>query len=87
MNVQVQLTSEMAPASTAEFAAIHNILYQEAVGALNWAALATRPNISFAVSTVACFASNPGPVHWGAIKRIFCYLAGMHDLWLSYGEA
>ena len=77
----------MAPASAAEFTAIRDIPYREAVGVLNWAALATRPDISFAVSTVAHFASNPRPVHWEAVKRIFCYLAGTHDLWLSYGEA
>ena len=63
MDVQARLTSEMAPASTAEFAAMRDIPYCEAVGVLNWAALATRPDISFAVSTVACFASNPGPAH------------------------
>jgi transposase InsO family protein len=76
-----------APATTAEFAAMRNIPYREAVGALNWAALATRPDISFAVSTVARFALNPGPAHWEAVKRIFHYLAGTRDLWLSYGEA
>jgi hypothetical protein len=87
MDVQAKLTSEQAPATAAEFAAMRNIPYREAVGALNWAALATRPDISFAVSTMARFASNPGPAHWEAIKRIFRYLAGTCDLWLSYGEA
>jgi len=35
---------------------------------------------------VARFTTNPGPQHWEAVKRIYHYLAGMHDLWLSYGE-
>ena len=65
---------------------MHNKPYREAVGALNWAALATRPNIAFAIATVTRFASNPGIAHWEAVKRIFHYLAGTHDLWLSYGE-
>jgi len=86
MDVQVKLTSEQAPASAAEFAAMRDIPYHEAVGALNWAALTTCPDISFTVSTVAHFASNPGPAHWEAIKQIFCYLAGSCDLWLSYGK-
>ncbi len=68
MDVQAKLTSEQVPASAAEFAAMRNIPYREAVGALNWAALATQPDISFAVSTVARFASNPGPTHWEAMK-------------------
>jgi hypothetical protein len=37
-------------------------------------------------SLTARFAANPGPVHWEAVKRIFRYLAGTRELWLSYGE-
>ncbi len=63
-----------------------DVPYREAVGALNWAALTTRPDIAFAVTTVACFGANPRPTHWEAVKRIFRYLAGMHNLCLTYGE-
>ena len=86
MDVQAKLMSEQVPASVAKFVAMRDIPYREAVSALNWAALATRPDISFAVSTVARFALKPGPAHWEAVKRIFCYLAGTRDPWLSYGE-
>jgi transposase InsO family protein len=86
MDTQVRLTSEHAPASAAEFAAMRDVPYREAVGALNWAALSTRPDIAFAVATVARFAANPGPVHWEAVKRIYRYLAGTRELWLTYGE-
>jgi hypothetical protein len=65
---------------------MRDVPYHEAVGALNWAALATRPDIAFAVATVAHFAANPGPAHWEAVKRIYRYLAGTRNLWLSYGE-
>ena len=65
---------------------MHDIPYREAVGALNWAAVATRPDIAFAVSTMACFAANPSQAHWEAVKWIYHYLAGMHDLWLTFGE-
>jgi transposase InsO family protein len=86
MDTQIRLSSEQAPKSAAEFAAMRDVPYREAVGALNWAALSTRPDIAFAVSTVARFASEPGPAHWEAVKRIFRYLAGTRELWLSYGE-
>jgi hypothetical protein len=86
MDVQVRLTSEQCPMDAAEFAAMRDVPYREAVGALNWAALATRPDIAFAVATVARFAANPGPAHWEAVKRIYRYLAGTRNLWLSYGE-
>jgi Reverse transcriptase (RNA-dependent DNA polymerase) len=87
MDVQVRLSSEQAPASATECAIMRDVPYREAVGTLNWAVLSTCPDIAFAVATMVRFASNPGPVHWEAVKRIFCYLAGMCDLWLSYGES
>jgi hypothetical protein len=65
---------------------MHDVPYRKAIGALNWAALTTRPDIAFTVTTVACFDANPGPAHWEAIKRIFCYLARTRDLCLTYGE-
>ena len=87
MDHQVRLSSEQVPASAAECTMMRDVPYREAVGALNWAALATRPDIAFAVSAVARFAANPGPAHWEAVKRIFRYLKGTRDLWLTYGEA
>jgi len=66
---------------------MRDVPYCEAVGALNWAALAMHPDIAFAVATVARFAANPGPAHWEAVKRIFRYLLGTCDLWLTYGKA
>ena len=84
MDTSIQLTTELAPSSAAEHAVMHNMPYHEAIGMLNWAALTTHPDIVFTVATVARFAANPGPAHWDAIKWIYHYLAGMHDLWLSY---
>ena len=86
IDTSFQLTAEQAPASTAEHAIRHHVPYCKAVRALNWAALATCPNITFAISTIACFTSNPRPAHWEAVKQIFHYLAGMCNLWLLYGE-
>jgi hypothetical protein len=67
---------------------VRDIPYREAVGALNWvlAVLATRPDIAFAVATVARFASNPRPAHLDTVRRIIRYLAGTRDLWLSYAS-
>jgi reverse transcriptase-like protein len=63
MDTSTQLTIEQVPTSVAEHAIMCDMLYCEAIGTLNWAALATHPNIAFAVTTVACFAANPGPAH------------------------
>ena len=87
MGHQVRLSSDQAPASTVECAMMHDVPYCEAVGALNWAALATCPDIVFAVAMVAHFTANPGPAHWDAVKWIFHYLSGTRKLWLTYSKA
>ena len=51
-----------------------------------YASLGTRPDISFAVQTLSRFAANPGMEHWEAVKRVFHYLKGTRELWLSYGQ-
>ena len=63
MDTSFQLTSEQAPTSMAEHAIMCHVPYCEAVRALNWAALATHPDIAFSVAIVARFAANPGPPH------------------------
>ena len=86
MDPSICLTTKQSPTSMAEHAIMRDKPYREAVGALNWATLTTRPDIAFAVTTVTHFAANPGPTHWEAVKRIFCYLSSTCDLWLTYRE-
>ena len=87
MDPNTKLTSAQSPSTTKEIAAMRNVPYHEAVGSLMYTTLGTRPDICFAIQTVSRFNSNPGLVHWEAVKRIFCYLKGMKDLWLGYGGA
>ena len=45
--------------------------YQEAIGALLYLAVATRPNIAFAITLLAWFSNNPGCAHWDTVKKVF----------------
>ena len=85
METSIKLTSVQSPSTTEEIAKMRNIPYHEAVGSLMYASLGTRPDITYAVQTVSRFAINPGPAHWEAVKKIFRYLKGPRELWLSYG--
>jgi len=85
MDPNVKLTSAQSPTTIEDIAVMRNTPYHEAVGSLMYASLGTRPDISFAVQTVSRFATNPGVAHWEAVKRIFRYLKGTRELWLSYG--
>eukprot|EP00961_Rhodomonas_salina_P180366 2434588-Rhodomonas_salina.1 len=49
-----------------------------------YAAVLTRPDISFAVNQCARFMSNPGPDHVAAAKHILKYLKGTKHLKLTY---
>lgn len=85
METHLRLSTSQSPSTTAEFAQMRDIPYHEAVGSLMYASLGTRPDISFAVQTVSRFSTKPGWAHWEAVKRIFRYLKGTSELWLSYG--
>lgn len=50
--------------------------YQKLMGCLEYAAMATRPDITFSVHKLAQFASNPDISHLNAAKRILRYLKG-----------
>ncbi|WVZ53384.1 hypothetical protein U9M48_004335, partial [Paspalum notatum var. saurae] len=45
---------------------------------------ATRPDISYAVSKLSQFVSNPGNGHWEALERVFCYLKGTSSYGIHY---
>ena len=55
--------------------------YSRMIGSLMYLASATRPDISFTVSRLSKFMSNPGTDHWHALERVMRYLVGT----MSYG--
>jgi hypothetical protein len=74
-----------SPTSPADIARMRKVPYREAIGSLMYVAIATRPDISFAVSCLSQFLENPGEAHWQAVKHVFRYLAGTRDQALTYG--
>lgn len=85
MDPSAQLSVSQCPTKLEDLARMRNVPYREAVGSLMYAAMGTRPDIAFAVSTVSQFSHNPGWEHWEAVKRIFRYLKGTKELELVYG--
>ena len=61
-------------------------LYRVIVGSLLYLSCWTRPDISFAVSELSRFVSDPGLVHMQAAKRVLRYLKGTKDLKLKYSR-
>jgi Reverse transcriptase (RNA-dependent DNA polymerase) len=85
MSPGISFSTKDAPADKTEAMRMAKTPYREAIGSLMYACVATRPDISFAVSTLSQFLENPGEAHWEAAKRVFRYLAGTKGHTLTYG--
>jgi hypothetical protein len=59
-------------------------LYRSAVGKLMYAAVSTRPDISFAVGVASRFMAAPTQEHWSLVKRILRYLRGTQSVGILY---
>jgi len=84
MDPSVKLSDAQCPTSSKEIEEMHSIPYLQAVGSLMNLAVATRPDIAYAVGVLARFSKNPGVTHWKAVKHIFRYLKRTLDLKLTY---
>jgi hypothetical protein len=58
--------------------------FQSLIGSLLYVQIATRPDISFAVSRLAQYASNPSPDHFRLAKYVLSYLLGTMDTRIRY---
>ena len=56
------------------------------MGSLLYLSIATRPDITYAVSNVAKFYAKPTKQHWVAVKHIFLYLKGTQQYGLLYSK-
>jgi hypothetical protein len=60
--------------------------YSQMIGSLMYLASATRPDISFDVSKLSRFTSNPGDDHWRALEWVMHYLVGIMDYRIHYSR-
>jgi len=44
--------------------------HQKAIGSILFAALGTRPDITYAISVLGRYAAQPLPLHWEAVKHV-----------------
>lgn len=60
--------------------------YSQAVGALLYLAIGTRPDIAFAVGVASRYMCNPSKTHVTAVQRIFRYLLSTPNLGLTFSR-
>jgi hypothetical protein len=68
-------------------AVLTNVPYREAVGSLMWASIATRPDLTYTVTTLSQFLDKPTQTHWNAVKHVLRYLKATENFKLTYGGA
>jgi hypothetical protein len=57
--------------------------YQKAIGSLLYAALGTRPDITYAITVLGRYAAKPSVFHWEAVKHLLRYLRGTSEYKLT----
>ena len=72
--------------ATSQVEPVYQAEYQSTVGSLMYLAVSTRPDIAFAVNSVARFNSNPQSDHWKALKRVLRYLKGANNVGILYRQ-
>ena len=87
LGAQFKLSNDMSPTSYADEVQMADIPYSQAVESLMYAMVCTRVDIAYAVSVMSRFMSNPGKLHWDAVKWIMRYLKGTLDHGLMYGKS
>jgi hypothetical protein len=86
MEDNLKLSVKMSPSSPEDIAIMKPFPYRELIGKLLYLAIATRPDIAYAVGVLCRFVENPGLEHWHAAKRVLRYLQGTIHMKLSYSR-
>ena len=85
MEVGINLSPDSPQVSATLLTPAEKTRYREMIGCLMYAAVMTRPDISFAVSTLSQYLESPHTTHIQAVIRVFRYLSGTKDLKLVLG--
>ncbi|ETW82080.1 hypothetical protein HETIRDRAFT_318920, partial [Heterobasidion irregulare TC 32-1] len=54
------------------------------LGTINYLAVTTQPNISFATQVLSSFMHALGACYWCTLKHLCCYLKGIMDYGIAY---
>ena len=84
LSTDTVLDSNMSPKTDSEKEAMADKPYRSILGTVMWGQLATRPDLSFAVSLLARFQANPGLEHWKALMHVIGYIKNTMDHGLTY---
>ncbi|XP_052192797.1 secreted RxLR effector protein 161-like [Diospyros lotus] len=70
--------------SDSEMLKMEKIPYTNVIGTIMYSMISTRPDLAFSISLHSRFMSNPGKIHWEALKYVLRYINGSADIGLIY---
>jgi hypothetical protein len=79
-----KLSFSQSPRTYSDFEYMSKVPYFSVVGSLIYDMVCSYPDLSYAMSLVSRYMTNPGKGHWNAIKWIFRYLWGMSNAYLQF---
>ena len=82
----ITLSKSLCPQTQDERTHMNMIPYASTIGSIMYAMLCTRLDISYALSVMNKYQSDPGMGHWVAVKNILKYLRRTKDVFLIYGD-
>lgn len=78
------LSKSQCPSSDSEFIKMENIPYANVIGTIMYSMISTRLDLTYSISLLSRFISNPGKPHWDALKYLLRYIGGSVNVGLSY---
>jgi hypothetical protein len=81
-----KLSAEQCARSDKDIEYMSKVLYCSVVGSLMYDMVCSRPDLSYAMSIVSRYMSNPGKKHWRAVQWIFRFLRGTTYHCLQFGR-
>jgi len=80
----LSLSIEDCPSTPEEVEEMAKVPYREALGAIMWLQVVTRPDLSYAINVLSRFAHNPGKQHWNVLKHVLSYIKGTSHYGITY---
>ena len=69
--------------TTDEWDRLSKVPYASAIGSIMYAMISTCSDVSYALSVMSRYQSDPGESHWTAVKNILKYLRRTKNVFLS----
>jgi hypothetical protein len=81
-----KLSTAQCPSIDEEIEYMSRVPYSSAVGSLMYDMVCSRLDLSYAMSLVSKYMSNPDKEHWRTVQWIFRFLRGTADFYLKFGR-